>query len=206
MLTRVLFTGKLLVAVQALRTARSLSDSPALLRTTVFVAQKAASAGPTDPVLAKALTDALAELGVSQDVPLSQFVGSSLQQHPDDAAWVLAASRAKSLLGESADSLLLQLVQNGSLKPSLPVSFRISRTKTYLVLPRLTLIPAAQQLAEAFAALKQSSAADLEQFRSAAATRFPLARCFMTPEELQALDAKLQQERESKDAEKEDAN
>ncbi|KWU43445.1 N-terminal acetyltransferase A, auxiliary subunit [Rhodotorula sp. JG-1b] len=174
--------GKLLVAVQALRTARSLSDSPALLRTTVLVAQKAASAGPTDPVLAKALTDALSELGVSQDVPLSQFVDSSLQHHPDDAAWVLTAGRAKSLLGESADSLLVQLVQNESLKPSLP------------------------QLAEAFAALKESSAADLEQFRTAAATRFPLARCFKTSEELQALDAKLQQERECKDAEKEDAN
>ncbi len=117
-------SGKLLVAVQALRTARSLSDSPALLRTTVFVAQQAASAAPTDPVLAKALTDALSELGVSQDVPLSQFVDSSLQQHPNDAAWVLAASRAKSLLGESADALLLQLVQNESLKPSLPVSLR----------------------------------------------------------------------------------
>lgn len=114
------------MAVQALRTARSLSDSPALLRTTVLVAQKAASAGPTDPVLAKALTDALSELGVSQDVPLSQFVDSFLQHHPDDAAWVLTAGRAKSLLGESADSLLVQLVQNESLKPSLPVSVRVA--------------------------------------------------------------------------------
>lgn len=75
-----------------------------------------------------------------------------------------------------------------------------------LIPVRLTLTRAAQQLADAFAALQKSSAADLEQFRTAAATRFPLARCFKTAEELQALDAKLQQERESKDADKEDAN
>lgn len=110
------------MAVQALRTARELSDSPALLRTTVLVVQKAAAAGPSDAVLAQALSDSFSALGLSQDVPLSQYVDNCVQQHPNDAAWLLAASRARGLVGESPDALLLQLVQNESLEPSLQVS------------------------------------------------------------------------------------
>ncbi|GAA6015450.1 hypothetical protein JCM8202_002475 [Rhodotorula sphaerocarpa] len=172
--------GKLLLAVQALRTAKQLVDAPSLLPTTIRLAQKASAARPSEAAAAQALDTALAELGVPQGAPLSQNVDQALQQHPGDAEWVLAAAEAKSCLGESASALLLQLVQNDSLAPTL------------------------QQLERAYVAVERSSSGDLETFRSAAAARFPLARKFKKQEEIRALDSALQQAKEGRDEAKEE--
>lgn len=189
--------------MQALRTAKQLADAPSLLPTTIRLAQKAAAARPSEAAAAQALDAALADLGISQGAPLSQIVDQTLQQHPGDAEWVLAAAEAKSCLGESASALLLQLVQNDSLAPTLQVSSPCLLERTPPSSPDTLLFPR-QQLERAYVAVERSSSGDLETFRSAAAARFPLARKFKKQEEIRALDSALQQAKEGRDEAKEE--
>ncbi|BGO94951.1 hypothetical protein NBRC10512_000630 [Rhodotorula toruloides] len=169
--------GKLLSAAQALRTAYSLDASaPSLLPTLVRLALAASSATIEPAAVASALSSSLAALLGGSDVPLAPFVDAQLQKNPVNAEWLLQAAEAKRLLGteqqDSAKELVLQLVKNDELKPTIK---QLSRGMAFLI-------------------SVSASSADLDSFRTVAAQKYPLARAFKTAEELQAMDAKLGQD------------
>lgn len=119
-------TGKYLSAAQALRTAYTLDASaPALLPTLIRLALDASSATPEPAAVATALSSSLAALFGGSDVPLAQFVDAQLQKNPASTEYLLQAAEAKRLLGaeheDSAKELVLQLVKNEELKPSIKV-------------------------------------------------------------------------------------
>lgn len=78
-----------------------------------------------------------------------------------------------------------------------------SQLRTFL--RALTRPPSEQQLLRAVATLERASSPELSSFKEAAARRFPLARAFKTPEEVNALDERLEAEKNGEDETKEEA-
>ncbi|GAA5995509.1 peptide alpha-N-acetyltransferase complex A subunit NAT1 [Rhodotorula paludigena] len=167
--------GKPLQAVQALRTAYALSPSCPLLPS-VLVRLHASLSSSTAPAAALALAkEGVATLLGGESVSPAQFVDEQLQRHgARSAEWILQSAEAKRVLGdaEGAKALVGQLTRDEVVEPSLK---HLERGQSFL----RTL---------------SASPAELDSFRAAAASLFPLARAFKTSDELAALDAKLAME------------
>ncbi|CEQ41002.1 SPOSA6832_02667, partial [Sporobolomyces salmonicolor] len=172
-------TGKYLDALRALRTALSLAPtSPALLPLVVRLKIALQAPPALDSALLAVLNSETAALLGGDNIEGSQFVEEQLRKHSKDAEWVLKGAEAWVALGrkDEAEKLAARLVEE-----------ELGATLA--------------QTARAFAFLQSHSSSQLEPFRVAAATRFPLARVFKTQVELAELDK--QSEEAVEDGEKE---
>ncbi|GAA5863158.1 hypothetical protein JCM8547_002815 [Rhodosporidiobolus lusitaniae] len=177
--------AKLLEALKALRTAKKIAGekgTPELLAVTVrFVraVEKAKEGGKLNSSVLAVLSDGMTELTGGKDVV--PRIDEELQKNgggkDDEAEWIVAAAEAKSAAGvseEEVGALVKQVAEREDLQAGLKTTLR------------------------AFSLLSPTSPSR-DSFRTAAASRFPLARAFKTTEELAKLDEEAEREKEEEE-------
>lgn len=176
---------KYLQALRALRSASALDATstalhPLIVRFAVVVAALPADA--VSPAVRSTLDAGVSELLGSKSV--DAFNAEALQR--GGAKGVVAAAKgtlaARSAATAEVEDLLFQLVRIEA-SPSLSVRFPLD-----LAAPSHTAhnSPSVQDAVEALDILRSFSSSRTDEFRSNVAKRFPLAKAFKSPEELEA--------------------